>query len=182
MSARAPARRRQPAEIPRQEHSIPWFWPLAAGIELGETGLRLFDENVKFVSELAKIEYELEPAWASANRVVREFDAMRLREFPPHARAGPAAPVVVAISAIGLILAAVYSLLMMQRAFFGPARSSERLADLNGRELTLMLSLAALLLLLGVYPQPVLDTSAAAMSGLQQLLAGEPATLLTSKP
>ena len=81
--------------IPRQEHSIPWFWPLAAAIELGESGLRLFDENVRFASELAKIEYELEPEWASDNRVVREFDTMRLREFPAHARAGQKATVVV---------------------------------------------------------------------------------------
>lgn len=95
MPARAASHRGQAAEIPRQEHSIPWFWPLAAGIELGEAGLRLFDENVKFAGELAKIEYELEPAWASANRVVREFDTMRLREFPAHARAGPTAPVIV---------------------------------------------------------------------------------------
>ncbi len=94
----------------------------------------------------------------------------------------PTAPIVVVVAAIGLVLAAVYSLLMMQRAFFGPAKSSERLEDLNGRELTLMLSLAVLLLLLGVYPQPVLDTSAAAMAGLQQLMADAPTPLLTAKP
>jgi NADH-quinone oxidoreductase subunit M len=92
----------------------------------------------------------------------------------------PTAPIVVAVAAIGLILAAVYSLLMVQRAFFGPAKASEPLEGLNGRELTLMLSLAVLLLLLGVYPQPILDTSAAAMGGLQQLLTGTPATILTS--
>ncbi len=94
----------------------------------------------------------------------------------------PVAPVVVVVAAIGLILAAVYSLLMLQRAFFGPASSTERLEDLNGRELALLLSLATLLLLLGVYPQPILDTSAAAMGGLQQLLSDVPATLVTAKP
>ncbi len=24
---------------PRQEHSLPWFWPFAAAIELGEEGI-----------------------------------------------------------------------------------------------------------------------------------------------
>jgi NADH-quinone oxidoreductase subunit M len=94
----------------------------------------------------------------------------------------PRAPVLVAVAAIGLVLAAIYSLLMLQRACFGPA-SGERLEGLNGRELGLMLSLAALLLALGIYPQPVLDTSLAAMSTLQQMLA-EPAPelILTGAP
>ena len=29
-----------------QEHSVPWFWPLAAAIELGEEGMRLFQRNL----------------------------------------------------------------------------------------------------------------------------------------
>jgi hypothetical protein len=28
---------------PRQEHSVPWFWPFAAAIEFGEEGMRLFE-------------------------------------------------------------------------------------------------------------------------------------------
>lgn len=77
------------------------------------------------------------------------------------------APVVAIVAAGGLILAAIYSLLMMQKAFYGPAQSTEPLEDLSGRELALMLSLVALLLGLGLYPQPVLDTSAAVMQTLQ---------------
>jgi len=77
------------------------------------------------------------------------------------------APVVTIVAATGLILAAVYSLIMMQRAFYGRPQSEERLEDLSSRELGLMLSLMVLLLALGLYPQPVLNTSAAAMAGVQ---------------
>ena len=77
------------------------------------------------------------------------------------------APLITIIAASGLILAAVYGLIMMQRAFFGKPQSEERLVDLSARELSLMFSLMFLLLLLGLYPQPVLNTSAAAMAGVQ---------------
>ena len=42
---------------------------------------------------------------------------------------------------------------------------------ITGRELSMVLGLAGLLILLGVYPQPVLDTSAASMQGVQQWLS-----------
>ena len=72
-----------------------------------------------------------------------------------------AAPVLAVLGAAGLILAAVYSLLALQRTFFGPTKTEEPLPDLSPREITIMLSLIAMLVALGLYPQPVLDTSAA---------------------
>jgi NADH-quinone oxidoreductase subunit M len=60
---------------------------------------------------------------------------------------------------------------MIQRAFYGPAKAEGPLRGLGGRELAMMLGLIGLLLLLGVYPQPVLDTSAASKHGVQQWLA-----------
>ena len=69
----------------------------------------------------------------------------------------------------GLILAAIYGLLMMQKAFYGPARSDVRLPDLNGREITTMLVLMVSLLWLGLYPQPVFDTSHASMQFLHNV-------------
>lgn len=71
----------------------------------------------------------------------------------------------------GLVLSAVYSLIMLQRAFHGAAPSSEPVAGLNARELAMMLSLMFLLVWLGFYPQPVLDTSAAVMNSISQLIA-----------
>lgn len=79
-------------------------------------------------------------------------------------------PWVVVIATFGLVFGSVYSLIMIHRAYFGPARSEEPLPGLNCRELIMVLGLAVLLILLGVYPQPVLDTSAAAMNGVQQWL------------
>ena len=76
---------------------------------------------------------------------------------------------VTVVAASGLILAAVYSLAMIQRAFHGPAQSDEKLEDLNRRELATVMSLMAILLWLGVYPQPVLDTSAPVMRALHEV-------------
>lgn len=73
-------------------------------------------------------------------------------------------PVITIVATGGLILAAVYSLLLMQRAFYGtPAKSAEPMEDLSGREISLMLTLMGMLVFLGLYPQPVLNTSAAVM-------------------
>jgi len=88
------------------------------------------------------------------------------------------APVVTIFGTAGLILAAVYSLLMMQKAFYGEGKSTVALPDLSARELSLMLSLVFLLLALGVYPQPILDTSASAMSLVEQVF-NPPAPALT---
>jgi NADH-quinone oxidoreductase subunit M len=77
--------------------------------------------------------------------------------------------VVAIVTAGGLILAAIYGLLMMQKAFYGPAKSDHALADLNGREKLIMLSLIVSLLWLGLYPQPVFDTSVVSMQNLHFL-------------
>jgi NADH-quinone oxidoreductase subunit M len=91
-------------------------------------------------------------------------------------------PIVTIVATGGLILAAVYSLLMMQRAFYGEGKSNSPLEDLSGREITLMLSLVALLLMLGVYPQPVLDTSATAMGAIEQIFNPPAVALPTVTP
>ena len=78
---------------------------------------------------------------------------------------------VAVLTAGGLILAAIYGLLMMQKAFYGPAKSERALADLNGREKLIMLSLIITLLWLGLYPQTVLDTSVVSMQNLHFLFS-----------
>ncbi|WP_292999298.1 NADH-quinone oxidoreductase subunit M [Nevskia sp.] len=81
------------------------------------------------------------------------------------------APVITIISASGLILAAVYSLLMMQKAFFGPTQSTEKLRDLNFREIATMLSLMILILWMGLYPQAILEITKAPMAGVEAIYA-----------
>jgi len=77
-------------------------------------------------------------------------------------------PWIAVLATSGLVLGSVYSLIMIHRAYFGPAKDDSPLAGLRPRELGMVLGLAVLLVLLGIYPQPVLDTSAASMHGVQQ--------------
>ncbi len=77
-------------------------------------------------------------------------------------------PVITVIATFGLVFASVYSLIMMQRAYYGTPKSEEALPGMTARELSIVLLLVVLLVLLGVYPQPILDTSHAAMSNVQQ--------------
>lgn len=80
----------------------------------------------------------------------------------------PADKVAVSIAAFGLVLASIYSLSIMQRVFYGTTRGNfhEPIQGLCKRELSMMFLLIILLVLLGVYPQIVLDTSAATMNGV----------------
>ena len=82
-----------------------------------------------------------------------------------------------ALAAIGVILAAVYLLWMFQRVMYGPLREAYRaLPDLNRAELIALAPLAALTILLGVYPQPFLDIINPTVANIVKLAAG-PAVL-----
>jgi poly(3-hydroxybutyrate) depolymerase len=70
-----------PPKAPRQEHSVPWFWPFAAAIELEEEGTRLFRQNVEFLAEAGELAAPPEPGWATPNRIVLDLDTMKLRDF-----------------------------------------------------------------------------------------------------
>jgi NADH-quinone oxidoreductase subunit M len=82
------------------------------------------------------------------------------------------------VSTSGLVLAAVYSLLMMARVFYGKPQVADdghgtgegnTLRDLNGRELTTMLSLMAITLFIGLYPQPFLNLVRAPMAAVETI-------------
>ncbi len=68
--------------------------------------------------------------------------------------------VLTVFAALGLVAATAYSLRIMQKIFFGPKRPDHSLPDFNVREKLAMVPLVALIVWLGVFPQPVLDTSA----------------------
>jgi NADH-quinone oxidoreductase subunit M len=63
------------------------------------------------------------------------------------------------IAASGVIFAAIYMLVAVQRVFFGPVRHPENqhLRDLSGREQLMLAPLLALILFMGVYPRPFLE-------------------------
>jgi NADH-quinone oxidoreductase subunit M len=83
----------------------------------------------------------------------------------------PVAPVATIAAAIGLIPAALYSLIAIQRAFHGPADPARHTHDFGLRENAMMLALAAAIIWLGIYPQPVLSVAAPALAN-----AADPAT------
>jgi NADH-quinone oxidoreductase subunit M len=62
------------------------------------------------------------------------------------------------LAAAGVILAAVYILLMFQKIFLGPVTKEEnqKLLDLNGREIITLLPLLILIFWIGLYPKPFL--------------------------
>jgi NADH-quinone oxidoreductase subunit M len=64
-----------------------------------------------------------------------------------------------AIAGTGVVLGAVYLLWMFQRAMLGPLSNPKNrdLPDLGVREVALFVPLLALILLLGLYPKPVLE-------------------------
>lgn len=80
---------------PRQEHSVPWFWPFAAAIELGEEGMTLFQDNLRYVAEAEEIAAPREPEWATSNRVLLDLDTMRLRDFSALGRKHTQTPVLI---------------------------------------------------------------------------------------
>ncbi|HEX8746632.1 MAG TPA: NADH-quinone oxidoreductase subunit M [Pyrinomonadaceae bacterium] len=74
------------------------------------------------------------------------------------------------LAATGVIWAAVYMLWMLQRVVFGRIRNPENaeLADLNAREMGLLVPLLVLMLLMGVYPRPFLTRSRESVLAVQQ--------------
>ncbi|MCA8928731.1 MAG: alpha/beta fold hydrolase [Alphaproteobacteria bacterium] len=66
---------------------------MAAAAEFEEAGLRLFQDNLRFIEEAAEIEAPPPPEWATANRILRDLDTMRFRDFS--AADAPALPVLV---------------------------------------------------------------------------------------
>jgi len=88
-------------------------------------------------------------------------------------------PMIIIIATFGLVFASIYSLVMMQRAYYGEAKSKDPLPGMSPREFMTIGVLVVLLVLLGVYPQPILDTSHAAMSNIQQWFT---ASISTTRP
>jgi len=64
-----------------------------------------------------------------------------------------------AIAVAGIILGALYMLYAYERVMWGPITKAvnESLADLNRREIAVMVPLMALMLLMGLYPRPLLS-------------------------
>jgi len=67
---------------------------------------------------------------------------------------------------LGLVTATVYALWLIQRTFHGENRNRAHLADLSALELGVLAAMAATLVWLGLYPQPLLNTIRPTLDGL----------------
>ncbi|UCG75272.1 MAG: NADH-quinone oxidoreductase subunit M [Gemmatimonadota bacterium] len=77
-------------------------------------------------------------------------------------------PLVAVLATTGVVFAAAYMLPMVQRIILNPLTQEENreLDDLNARERWILWPLLALILLIGVFPQPFLDRMSASVDGL----------------
>ena len=80
--------------------------------------------------------------------------------------------IVTMLAGTGVIWAAVYMLWMLQRVVFGTKTSEANasLPDLNAREVAFILPLVALMLFMGVYPDPFLSRSRASIEAARRFV------------
>jgi NADH-quinone oxidoreductase subunit M len=72
----------------------------------------------------------------------------------------------------GVFLGAAYMLWAFQRLFMGSFNERNKdLTEINSREIAMLVPLAILVVLLGIYPQPVLDLISASLGQLSQTLS-----------
>jgi NADH-quinone oxidoreductase subunit M len=89
------------------------------------------------------------------------------------------------LATIGVILSAAYALWLYRKVIFGPLEKPTLagITDLNVREIIVLAPLVILTILFGIFPNPVLDLSAASVAQLlenyNQAIASKAAALVT---
>lgn len=84
----------------------------------------------------------------------------------------PAFQTYVVIGSLGIVLGAAYLLWMFMRVFLGPLNEDHKgLTDMNWRERLVLAPLCVLVIVLGVYPQPVLNLMAPTVAKLLTLFS-----------
>jgi NADH-quinone oxidoreductase subunit M len=85
------------------------------------------------------------------------------------------------LAASGVILAAVYMLLMFQRVMFGKLENEEnkKLPDLSAREIAVLAPIAVFIILIGVYPTPFLKKMEPSVNALIERVQSKQAALET---
>ena len=78
-------------------------------------------------------------------------------------------PVLAIVATVGLVPATVYSLWIIYRTFHGRPREPWRPADLSLGEMAVFAVLIAALVVLGLYPEPVLHVAGVALVAIQQV-------------
>ncbi len=75
---------------------------------------------------------------------------------------------VAALATTGVILSAAYALYLYRRMIFGELDKPKlmNIADMNAREIAILVPLVALVILFGVYPSPIFDVTAVSVKNL----------------
>jgi len=82
-------------------------------------------------------------------------------------------------STIGIVLTAAYMLWTLQRVFLGTLPEKWKdLPDINGRELFMLVPLAVIVIILGVYPAPAIDLMSSAVNTLVDIVNAQGAMAL----
>ncbi len=83
-------------------------------------------------------------------------------------------PIMIILASLGMVMAAIYSLGMMQRTFFGRQQDTRSVSDLSNVAFGTVLLIVALQIWLGLYPRVVLSTAQPVMNQLVQASALSP--------
>ena len=70
------------------------------------------------------------------------------------------------LATLGLVFSALYSLRLMQKVYLGPAVAEHAVKDFSAREMTIMATLTVSIVVLGLYPQPVIDMAKTVINDL----------------
>jgi NADH-quinone oxidoreductase subunit M len=84
-------------------------------------------------------------------------------------------PITAAASA-GFVFATIYALWIIHRVFHGAQREKWKIKDLSMREISAMAAMIVVILWLGLYPQPFLDTAQPALKIIRQSVEGKKIT------
>jgi NADH-quinone oxidoreductase subunit M len=75
------------------------------------------------------------------------------------------------IAAVTIVLTAAYMLWVIQRVYLGSLPEKwKHLTDMNGREMVMLLPLAAIVIFLGIYPGPMINLMNSSLNELSGLL------------
>lgn len=83
-------------------------------------------------------------------------------------------PAMASIAALGFVASVIYALRLVQASMYGPNENNWQLPDLTGREVVTLGVLAALLIWLGLHPQPIFDTARDALRTVRHQRIGGP--------
>ncbi len=79
--------------------------------------------------------------------------------------------VLAAVATAGLVAATLYSLWMVQGAFFGLRREGPKIPDLGAREMSVMLLMMVVIIWIGLYPRPIIKAATRTVDALKQPVA-----------